>query len=201
LTPNSIGVIYWPRPMHLRSWRTNTLWVVVIVQEPFLPTRSMWRWPLTKINRRHIRTCLDKFTFAVWGQRDHGLSSYWSETVFTYNVYMTLTLNPMIPKLIGVIYRPRPMHLWSLKVKVPSVVELSIGNYFGIQGQIGLDLWLYDPKTIGVIFFVMNNPNTKFEIPRSKRSLVIDRKPTEGPTTDNCKAIYTHYLKGGIIIK
>jgi hypothetical protein len=51
--PKSIVVNYLPSPMHLRSLGTNNLWFVkVIDRKTFLPTRSIWHWPLDpKIDR------------------------------------------------------------------------------------------------------------------------------------------------------
>jgi hypothetical protein len=123
-----------------------------------------------KINRGQ-----DQCTYAVWRPRSHELSSYWSETVFTYKV--NITFDPLTPKLTGVIYRTRPMHLWSLKVKASWVVKLLIGNHFDIQGQFDLDLWPKGPKNNRGHLLVMNNPHTKLEVPKPKHSLVIDQKP------------------------
>jgi hypothetical protein len=72
------------------------------------------------------------------GKMPMGCQSYWSETVFTYNVNMTLLLTP---KSLAVIYLSRPMHLRSLRANSPWVVNLLIGYRFYLQGQCD-DFWL-----------------------------------------------------------
>jgi hypothetical protein len=66
---------------------------------------------------------------------------------------------------------------------------------------------IFDIKIIRSHLLVINNHHTKFEVPRSKRSLVIDRKPfgvrTDRPTNrqTNAKQYTPTSLKGGIIYK
>jgi hypothetical protein len=100
LTPKTIGVIYWPRLMHLCSLRfQGPMGCQVIDRKRFSHTRSIWPWPLTpwpEIDRDHLLAKTNQCTYKVWGPTAHGLSSYWSEAVFTYNVNMTLTFDHKI---------------------------------------------------------------------------------------------------------
>jgi hypothetical protein len=72
-----------------------------------------------------------------------------------------------------------------------------IGNRFYLQGQCDLDLKINRGHLL-----VMKNHHTKFEVPRPKRSLVINLKPfgllTNGLT--NAKQYTPSSLKGGINI-
>jgi hypothetical protein len=52
----------------------------------------------------------------------------------------------------------------------------------------------FDPKINSGHLLVMTNHHTKFEVPRPKGSLVIDRKPF-GLWTDKCKAMYPHFFE------
>jgi hypothetical protein len=65
LTLKSIVVIYWPRPMHLWSLKVKgPMRCRDLDQNPFLPIRSMWSWPLTldpKIHFGHLLTKSNAF--------------------------------------------------------------------------------------------------------------------------------------------
>jgi hypothetical protein len=117
-----------------------------------------------------------------------------------------LTFDPLIPKSIGVICWSWPITIPSLKFLGLRVLYLLIGNHFHLQGQCDLDLWPLDPKINRVHLMVMTNHHTKFEVPRPKRSLVIDWKPfglqTDGPTDRQVQSNIPSFLRsGGIIMK
>jgi hypothetical protein len=66
------------------------------------------------------------------------------------------------------------MHLPSLRANSLWVVKLLIGNPFTYKVNVTNT---FDPKINRSHLLVMNNHHTKFEVPRPKCSLVIDRKP------------------------
>jgi hypothetical protein len=109
LTPKSIGVIYWAWPMYLQSLRTKGLWIVklLIGNRFYLQGQcDPELWPHNPIiNRAHLLAKTNVPT-KIEGQ---GPKSYWSDTVFTYKVNVTLTFDPKM----GVIY-------WSWTIPIPS---------------------------------------------------------------------------------
>jgi hypothetical protein len=146
----------------LRYWSENVFtYKVNVILDPKNPLIIFWS-----------KQCIVKFD----GQGSMGCRVIDRE-LFLNTRSMWPYLDFLTPKSIGVIHWPRPMHLCSLKAKGPWVVKLLIGNHFDIQGQFDLDLWPKGPKNNKGHLLVMNNPHTKFEVPKPKLLLVIDQKP------------------------
>jgi hypothetical protein len=119
LTIKLISVINWPRQMHLCIFRAKRYQVINRNCFYLQGQDDLDIWPLDpKIDRRQS-FCQDQSTYKVGEPKANGLSSYGKKTVFTDNVNMTLTFYPLIPKSIGIIYLPRPMHLRSLWANSP----------------------------------------------------------------------------------
>ena len=76
-----------PRPMHS----------LVIDRKPFLPTMSMWPWPLTlwPQNKKVVIYWSWAIIIPSWKFLGLNILYYSSETVFTYKVNMTLTSDPL----------------------------------------------------------------------------------------------------------
>jgi hypothetical protein len=107
LTPKSIGVIYWPRQMHICSKTAKGTWVVMLIF-----TKSIWHWP--SIPRPHKQkwssTCQDNPLIKFEAKQPMGcqvidMNLFLSEiscslrAVFFLNkVNMTLTFWPPINK-------------------------------------------------------------------------------------------------------
>jgi hypothetical protein len=122
-------------------------------------------WPCdTKINSTF--TSQGQFVCEIWRPRPHVLSNYWSETVLTYNVNVTLTLSPRLKTQRG--------HL------LPKTNELlkSEGQWLMDCRVIGrkllwlLVLWSYDPKSNRVRVLAKINAPVKFEGPWVVKLLV-----------------------------
>ena len=99
------------------------------------------------------------------------------KTFFQLTVTLTLTFDPLTSKSIGFICWWWPIHIPSMRSLGQSVLKLLIGNRFSCKGHTDLDLWPTDLKINRFHLLVMTNTPTKYEVPGSKRSQVIDRKP------------------------
>jgi len=142
------------------------------------PTR-VWTTGLPRSLRETFLRALYRLSYSdrLWGPWVKAFSSYWSKIVFHIKVTLTLTFDPLTSKSIGFI-------CWSWLISLPnmrslgqSVLKLLIGNSFSCKGHTDLDLWPTDLKINMVHLLVMTNTPTKYEVPGSKRSQVIDRKP------------------------
>ena len=77
-------------------------------------------------------------------------NSYGPEIIFSYQVPVTLTFDLLTPKSIGVIHDTcRICVLVFMKIGVTGKRLLS-GNQFQFSMSCDLDLWPFDPKSIGV---------------------------------------------------
>ena len=83
---------------------------------------------------------------------------------------------------IGVIYCPRPMHMW-LSSQSANRWLIFIWNSFHTDCDSDLDLWPYDPNFDKVYLLPKANAHMKYQANRSTCWRVFDRKPT-GLQTD-----------------
>jgi hypothetical protein len=97
LYPKSKGVLNIPRPMHLRSLRANSLWVLN-VHAPYAGADFKIHLPVTSVDSLNQT---EPATFSIVPCRAFFRDSffslfemYWSETVFTYKVNVTWHLTP-----------------------------------------------------------------------------------------------------------
>jgi hypothetical protein len=85
------------RAMPLWGLKVNGPWVVELLIGNCQCDLNLW--PLDPKINRVSSSCQYQCSYKVWGPTGHMLSSYWSETVFTYKVNVTLTFNLLTQNL------------------------------------------------------------------------------------------------------
>jgi hypothetical protein len=114
----------------------------------------------------------------MWRKRAHELLRYWSKSILAHNANMILSSDPLTPqKTLEVIFWPKALHLWSLKVKDLLVVQLLIANRVYIKCKCELNLWPPDPQIKSGNLLPRTYAPMQFEGQRPMGCNTIDREP------------------------
>jgi hypothetical protein len=133
VTPKSIGVFY--PILTIILWSLNTVGQMELnlcIRNNNFQCKDQCDpdvWPYDpKINKGHVLV-LAVHPIKFWSCRLIN-TSYWAETVFSFNVIVTLTFDFVTPKSIGVFHRIWIIILWSLKIVGQMELKLCSGNWF-----------------------------------------------------------------------
>jgi hypothetical protein len=109
-------------------------------------------------------TIKDQCTCEIWAPRTNLLQRFWSKTIMTVKVNVTLTFDPA------------NCEVWGPRAKGPGVVKLLVWNCFYKQGECNLELWPLDPKINSDHLLAKTNAHEKFDGKGPMGCKVIDWK-------------------------
>jgi len=123
VTSTFVGVIYWPWPIFLPSWKTVTHKLFKILSRHGFCIKcfcDLDLWP-SDLN-------IYQSSYQVEWLSLINVSRYWADMIFAFNPSMTLTFDLVTSKFVGVIYWPWPIFLQSTTTVTQKLFKILSGH-------------------------------------------------------------------------